>query len=74
MNALDQAFYDAAGFSGQALSLGIRTLIFFLAVLWGAFIIQGLLSELHTSPDPAYVFVKLVLVCVLLVALWIIVY
>ena len=74
MDQLSQWFQTAAGFSGENLSLFIRGLIFLLSVSWGAFIIKGMLSQMHESDDPMSWFVKLVLVLILLVAIWVIVY
>ena len=74
MDPLSQWFQQAAGFSGERLSLFIRSLIFFLAVIWGAFITKGSLAHLHEAEDPMGEFVKLILVGMLLVAIWVMVY
>lgn len=74
MDHLSQWFMQAAGFSGESLSVFIRGLIFFLSVVWGAFIIKGMLSQMNESEDPMSWFVKLILVLILLIAIWVIVY
>ena len=74
MDQLSQWFQSAAGFSGESLSIFIRTLIFLLSVVWGAFIVKGMLTQMNESDDPMSWFVKLVLVLILLVAIWVIIY
>jgi hypothetical protein len=74
VDQLSQWFQSAAGFSGESLSIFIRTLIFLLSVVWGAFIVKGMLTQMNESDDPMSWFVKLVLVLILLVAIWVIIY
>lgn len=74
MDQLNQWFQLAAGFSGASLSIFIRTLIFLLSIIWGAFIIKGMLTQMNESENPNDWLVKLVLVLMLLVAIWVIVY
>ncbi len=74
MDQLSQWFQIAAGFSGESLSIFIRTLIFLLSVVWGTFIIKGMLTQMNESEEPNSWLVKLVLVLILLVAIWVIVY
>ena len=74
MDELSHCFQIAAGFSGESLSIFIRTLIFLLSVVWGAFIIKGMLTQMNESEDPHSWLVKLVLVLVLLVAIWVVIY
>lgn len=74
MDHLSQWFLAAAGFSGASLSAFIRGLIFFLSVVWGAFVIKGFHTQMNELDDPTIVFPKLVMLLVLLVAIWVIVY
>lgn len=68
------AFQEAAGFSAHTLSLLIRTLIFLMSMIWGAFIVKGILTQMLESDDPMSWFFRLVMLVFLLTALWILVY
>ena len=69
-----EAFQEAAGFSAQTLSLLIRTLIFLMSVVWGAFIVKGIFTQMLESEDPMAWFFRLVMLVFLLTALWILIY